>query len=148
MSDVSLIQTPDGGDITISNGTIAMDDGLASSVFLSLFGGNWDDSGLAGDKSREWWGNKIESDSDRLARSETQNLLRNIAAIPANLRRIEDAAKRDLAWMDTELSATVTIIVSMPAINQIAIGGSIEINGQKLPFSFNEPWTPNLTATP
>ena len=144
MTDVILTQTPDGGDITVTNAIVAMDDGISTAVYLSMFGGNWDDSGLKGDDSKQWWGNLIELDSKKVMRSQTQFLLSSIPAIPANLRRIEDAAKSDLAWMVSELSATVTVGASMPGLNQISISGVIEIDQEKTPFSFNKPWAPNL----
>jgi phage gp46-like protein len=140
MTDVSLYQTADGGEITIENGQPVMDDGLATSVYLSLFGGNEQDSGREGDNPREWWGNKFEADPSRTYRSETQFLLRSIPSTSGNLRRIEDAASRDLAWMVDEIADSVTVAVSVPALDTVRIEIEVVVNDQKFAFAFTEAW--------
>ena len=120
MTDVLLYQTDDGGDLTAVNGQIEMSGGLATSVYLCLFGGNEQDSG--GDDTRlQWWGN-IGEIPDQQYRSETQYLLRSIPAIPANLTRVQRAAERDLQSLVSVGAATaVSVSVSMPGLNRIAI---------------------------
>jgi phage gp46-like protein len=140
MTDVHIYQTADGGDCDLVNGQMVLDDGLSSAVYLSMWGGNENDSGNDGDLANQWWANNIEPDKVKQYRSETQNLLRSIPAIPANLSRIEDAAGRDLAWLVDEISATVEVSASMPALNRIALSISITIDGTKTDFVFNEPW--------
>jgi len=128
MSDVHLTLENDGGEITSTNGSIELDDGLESAVVLSLFGGNEDDSGLAGDDALTWWGNVDEPDQSRKYRSETQNLLRALAATPVNIKRVEDAVGRDLDWMiQTETASAVDVAVSIPALNHFQIDVSITI---------------------
>ena len=83
----------------MENGQIVLCDGKYAAVYLSLYGGNDDDSGLDGDAHRQWWGNMDETDPARTYRSETQHALKAAPLIPANLGQFEDAAKRDLAWM-------------------------------------------------
>ena len=99
--DVKLFQTDNEGDITVRDGVVEMGGGLETAAYLSLFGGNEDDDGLA-DNPKTWWGNLDEIDPAKQYRSETQNLLRGIPATSGNLRRIEDAASRDLAWFISE----------------------------------------------
>jgi phage gp46-like protein len=140
MTDVRLYQTPDGGEIALFNGQVVLDDGLSSAVYLSLFGGNEDDSGLDGALAKSWWANNLQSDKQLVLHSETQHLLRSIPAIPASLQRIEDAVTRDLAWVVDDLSATVEAHATMPALNRVAIAVSITIDGTKTDFVFKEPW--------
>jgi len=105
--DVLLEQGNDGGEITIENGITELSDGLANSVFLSLFGGNSDDSGLQADDPKQFWGNLSETELSKQYRSQTQNLLRALPVNTANLQRIEDAAVSDLAWMLEDLADDV-----------------------------------------
>ena len=139
MSDVVLFQTPEGGEITCTAGQIALDEGLATSVYISLFGGNEDDSGDDSDKAREFWGNKIESDSTKKLRSRTGNLLRSIAITSGNLSRIEDAVTQDLQWMlDTKLADAVVPSVRVPALNTVQIDVKIEIQNRVYDVSFTK----------
>lgn len=141
MSDVVLFQTADGGEITCVNGVIAVDEGVATSVFLSLFGGNEDDSGDDADKPREFWGNKLETIDARKLRSRLQALLRSLPLTSGNLLRIEDAAKLDLQWMlDTKLADSVEVNASIPKLNWVKIETKIEIQ--------NVTYTPTFLAQP
>jgi phage gp46-like protein len=137
MADVRLLQTEDGGEVELVGGQITLDEGLDSAVFLSLFGGNDDDSGLDGDKPRQWWGNVDELDEARKYRSLTQYLLRSLPLIPNNLRRIEDAAVSDLAWMiESKLASFVGATATMPGRNTIKLALKIEIQSKPFEPSF------------
>jgi hypothetical protein len=99
-----------------------MSDGFEASFYLSLFGGNEDDSGGDDTAHLQFWGNLSEPDETRHYRSRTQHLVQSLPAIPANLRRIEDAVLADLKWMlDTGLAASVEAAVTMPAPKRINI---------------------------
>lgn len=144
MTDVKLFQTPDGGEIECVAGQIALsEDGLATSAYLSLWGGNQDDTGSDADKAREWWGNKDEPDPHKHYRSETQALLRSIPAIPANLRRIEDAAARDLAWfVESGVASSVTVEARMPTVNRVDLAIVLIIEGEEFRLAFAAKWEP------
>lgn len=142
MTDVLLFNTADGGEIEILNGRPTMSDGLETAAYLSLFGGNERDSGLVADDPQQWWGNLGETDASKHYRSETQHLLRSIPAITSNLRRIEAAAKRDLAWMlESSVTTDVGAVASMPARGKVALDVRITVNGTVYPFRFEEPWS-------
>jgi phage gp46-like protein len=127
--DVELLHTDDGGEITATNGIVKLNDGLETCVYLSLFGGAEDDGGGSATKSRQWWGNLLENDPARKYRSETQYLLRALPLVPANLRRLELAAGRDLAWLVTEgLATEVEAVASMPALNKVQIEVTLKSN--------------------
>lgn len=141
MTDVRLFQTNDGGEVSFVNGSpVLSQDGYESAVYLSLFGGNEKDSGIDGDKPRQWWGNLSESDPARTYRSETQNLLRSLPATAGNLKRVEDAANRDLAWMLEDVADAVVAQVSIPRLNAVQIDISVEIDGTRAQFTFGQPW--------
>jgi phage gp46-like protein len=129
--DVRLYQTNDGGEIDVVAGQVVMDDELTTAVYLSLFGGNDDDGGADGDKPREWWGNKLAADEAEKLRSETQSLLAKIPVTSGNLRRFQDAAQRDLAWMVTAAVATaVAVRVVITAVNRLRFDIAIQVNSE------------------
>jgi hypothetical protein len=105
-----------------------------------MFGGNEDDGGLTADEPVQWWGNIGEGDPSRIMRSETQHLLRNIPAVPANLRRLEDAANRDLSWMVGTVATFVSVLVTMPGLNRVRFDINAEAQDTVYPFSFTEHW--------
>ena len=133
--DVFLFDTPDGGDVTQD---LEIRDGLETCVYLSLFGGNVKDDGSQ-DTPFGWWGNIGETVQSRRYVSEAAYLLRTIPPEPKNLRRIEDAAKRDLAWViSDDISETVSVVVTMPALNTVKM--SVALDGID-PIEFRSTWT-------
>ena len=137
--DVLLYQTNDDGDITVENGLVTMSGGLETSAYLSLFGGNEQDDGRK-DSPQQWWGN-LGEEPEKQYRSETQYLLRSIPAIPANLRRLEDAAVRDLGWFVSEGVATsISATASMPAPSRVKLLITIEADGLPSVIEFIENW--------
>ena len=131
--DVLLSQTVDDGEINIENGLVEMSGGLETAAYLSMFGGD-EDLG-------EWWGNLEETEPARKYRSETQNLLQSIPATSGNLRRIEQAATRDLAWfLEVKAASSVEVSASIPSINHVSITVVIEAEGVQSEFNFVENW--------
>lgn len=136
MTDVLLRQTADGGSITVESGLFLLSDGLETAVYLSLFGGNEQDSG-EGASDQQWWGNLSETEPARTYRSETQFLLRALPAIPVNLLRIEQAAGRDLQWMIDEGAAqSVKVSAHIPALNRVAVNVALVVLARLIQFSF------------
>lgn len=138
MTDVLLRHTENGGDVQFVAGQAVMDDGLFNAVYLSLFGGNDDDSGLEADDRKQWWGNFDEPELTRRNRSETQFLLNSLPLVPANLRRVEDAAARDLEWMTESIADSVVVTASIPALNTINLNVDIVIDDKEYNFAFTE----------
>lgn len=138
--DVLLYESLDGGEIQIVNGLVTLSGGLQGAVYLSMFGGNSDDDGRR-NNPLAWWGNLIETQPERQYRSETQYWLTRLPPIPANLRRLEQAAARDLAWLVTVGAATrITVVATMPAINTVRIAVTTTIEGNPTDFVFVENW--------
>lgn len=131
--DVKLFQTNDDGDMEIVGGVATMGGGLDTAVYLSLFGGNFDDDGSQ--ETPQWWGGIDEVFGYR---SETQFLLHSLVAIPANLQLLSDAIKRDLSWLILSKAATgLSVAVGMPAAKRIDI--AVTINGDET-IKFTENW--------
>ena len=142
--DVSLNQTPDGGEITVEGGVVRMSGGLETAAYLSLFGGNFQDDGRDGN-SDNWWGNLSETNAVRQYRSETQNLLKSLPLTSSNLRLIEDAVTRDLSWfLAQDIASSIRVGVSIPALNTVQIDVSVEAVGEEKAFQFVENWKSNF----
>jgi phage gp46-like protein len=136
MTDVLLRQTNDGGDITVDGGLMLMSDGLEAAAFLSLFGGNEQDGGDS-ESTEQWWGNVIEPEPTRRYRSETQYLIRSLPAIPSNLRRIEQAAARDLDWMiETGIAKSIVVAARIPNLDRVTVNVTIVTLKEQIQLSF------------
>ena len=138
--DVSLQQTNDDGEITVVNGVVTMSGGLETAAYLSLFGGNEDDDGSRGNR-KTWWGNLLEITSEKKYVSETQHLLQSIPATSSNLRKIEDAAKKDLNWfLSSNIASSVVVFASIPGANRVSLSVTINALGEETEFNFTENW--------
>lgn len=138
MLDVRMRHADDGGEVTIEAGTILLEDGLWTAVYLSLFGGEERDRGTAATESLQWWGNRGESNPARRYRSETHALLSSAPITTATARAIVEAAKRDLAWLMPEFASSVTPSVTLPAKNRIVLRIDIVVDGRTTSFTFTE----------
>ena len=139
--DVFIFQTVDGGEVNIEDGLVQMSGGLSTAAYLSLFGGNEDDDGSKTDKTFTWWGNIDESQPEMQYRSETQHLVNTLFATTGNLRRIEDAAKRDLAWfVSGGVASFVDAVASLPSIGRLDLAVRIEARGEEYEFTFVANW--------
>lgn len=138
--DVKLIQTNDDGDILVADGVVEMTSGFETAAYLALFGGNEQDDGLEGNPFG-WWGNIGENVAARKYVSETQNLLQSLPLTTGNLKRIEDAAGRDLSFFLSQgIASSVTIAATIPAVNTVRLSVSIIADGEESEFSFTENW--------
>jgi phage gp46-like protein len=130
MTDVLIKQTNNEGDIECVGGVVTLTGGFESAVYLSLFGG-----------SSEYWGNLLETDPARQYDGETERAMNGVPSTPANLRKIEQAAQRDLSWLITTKAAnTVSVSASMPGVNKITFLISISAVGLESQFEFTENW--------
>ena len=140
MTDVLLFQTNDNGEMEIEDGLVTLTPSLDTSAYLSLFGGNWKDDGSQNNR-QTWWGNLDETDPAKRYRSETQYLLGTIPATSRNLRRIEDAATRDLQWLlDEKVASSVTVSASLIGLNRVKIEIIIRAEGDESQFNYTENW--------
>lgn len=147
VSDVRFFHGEDGGDIELVGGLVTMSDGLEAAVYLSLWGGNEDDSGSPADRLKQWWGNFGETDPARMYRSETQWCVANLPPTSSNLRRLEEAAKNDLAWLVTAgVARAVSADATMPARNHVKLSTKVEVlSGKTYPFVFPRSWGDRTT---
>lgn len=141
--DVLLFQTTDNGEIELEGGLVTMTGGLDTAAYLSLFGGNVKDGGSQNSRA-QWWGNFGETEKAKRYRSETQHLLGTIPATTGNLKRLEDAAARDLQWLvDEKAASSVTASASLIALNSVKISITITAEGDEQQFDYVENWRAN-----
>lgn len=143
IKDIYIFDTLNGGSLTSD---LEMRDGLESAVYLSLFGGNAKDDGSQ-DTPYQWWGNIAENVPSRKYRSETAFLLSTVPPTPNNLRRIEDAALRDLDWFLGEgYASKIDALATMPRLNTVNV--SVSIDGLS-PLEFSTSWgAPDIGRVP
>ena len=140
MTDVLLFQTNDNGEIEIEGGEVTLTPGLDTAAYLSLFGGNWKDDGSQNNR-KTWWGNFGETEPARRYRSETQFLLGTIPATTGGLKRIEDAARRDLQWLtDQRIASSLAVSASLVGLNRVKIEIVVRAEGDEAQFSYTENW--------
>src|SRR5690554_4904739 len=139
--DVIFFQTENGGEIQVDNGIVATDGGLATAVYLSLFGGPEDGSA--------WWGDTLaRSESGRLG-GNLQAATRGAALVSGNLRRFEDAATQDLAWLLRErIASSVDVTARIEQRNRLALDVEIAAYGEESRFRFVENWAASEGAPP
>lgn len=142
--DVLLFQTNDDGEIIVENGLVQMASGLDTAAYLSLFGGNEEDTGTVND-ANTWWCNRIEDDEVKKYRALTQHILRSLPATSANLIKLENAAKKDLKWMLTEGVANEIIVSArIPNINRVQVLININARAEQINLKFTTNWNAAL----
>ncbi len=145
MTDARLFHTRDGGEMLWENGEPELSsDGLETAVYLSLFGGNYDDSGLSKDDARQWWGNLTEESPENTYRSKTQSLLASLPPTAANARLIVASAESDLNWLvSTGVAKSVSVAVRVPSRNRVDITVLVLIDAESKTFRFESLWPLN-----
>lgn len=143
--DVLIYQTSNGGEINIADGLVEMAGGIETAAYLSMFGGNYDDDGL--DNAVGWWGNVGESAPERQYHSETQFILNTALPIPSNLKRIEDAVKRDLQWfLDVGAASSIEVSATMPSVNKVNLVIELNADSRVRRIEFMENWRADSEA--
>lgn len=138
MPDVLMRHVSDGGEVSIENGTVLLQDGLETAVYLSLFGGEERDRGTPATDAATWWGNRGEADAARRYRGETHYLLRHAPITSSTRVAVEAAAARDLAWLLPAYASRVTTTATIPAVNSIRLVVEVLVDGHLRTFTFEE----------
>ena len=138
--DVSLFQIDDNGEICIDAGIVKMDGGLQTAAYLSLYGGNTFDS-AQNENSLEWWGNGLENEEAKKYRSRFQFQQSRLPITSGNRIKFEDAAREDLQWLlDEKIASEITVSVTIPKLNRLAVSIIINAFGELSVFEFTENW--------
>ena len=137
--DVLLYQTTDNGEMNVELGVTEMTGGFQTAIYLSLYGGNDDDSGTEADDSKQYWQNLIETIPARKLRSETQFILQSLPATSGNLKMVEAAALKDLDWL-SDSASNIEARATIPRLNWVDIFITFEADGKREQFKYSANW--------
>lgn len=124
IGDVRLIETGDGGDVTLKGNDIQSIEGLQNMPYIAIFGGNPNQltQGERTDiEAFDYWGNFLFEPNNTAAwfNSRLEKVLKNTTITPQGVRLIETAINKDLNFMRE--FAEVTVSVSSPFVDRLKI---------------------------
>ena len=125
MDDIALHETGSGGDLQLLGNDIASTSGLFNMVYMAWFGGNTEASTtgneLESELREDWFGNALlfDNEKDVQFNSLLEKTLNETALDSAGRIKIEEAAKKDLAFMSD--IAEVTVSVSILSDDRVSI---------------------------
>jgi phage gp46-like protein len=108
--DIFLYETVDGGEVKEESGLFIPDKQFSTAVYLSIFGGNKDDSGKVKNDTG-WWGNLLDGtlENEKL-KSRFQYIITGFPMTVKNIKEAETAAALDLKWfIDEKIADEVDI---------------------------------------
>lgn len=122
--DLKIIETGNGGDCVNLGNDIQVIDTIYTMVYLSLFGGNVEESTVAGfvkTQSFDYWANKLMfgDEPTQQFNSETECTLNKTALNTAAIDKITNAVLTDLNYLKKLFK--VSVKVSLPYVNQVKI---------------------------
>ncbi len=127
MTDVLLINTVDGGEISILDGFLAVTDGFGTAVYESLFGGS------------SWFANALIDDEFEKVDSDFEDTVRKTSPSSKGLLVIEDSANRNILWLVTiGAASSASAEVSLPENNLLVVDVTIiQIDGTESKYILN-----------
>ena len=130
--DVYLVATPDGGDIVIEDGLVKDCHNFDTAVFLSLFGGNENDTD--GREKETWWGNLIPGTKrEEWMQSEFGAMVTGYPLTSGNIQKAKAAAERDLDWIKSEAGADkINVSLAAESAKSVLLSARITQNGKKV----------------
>lgn len=124
--DLEVIEGNNGGDLVKKSRDLSVIYGFENMPYLAMFGGNVAQSTPVrrneGEQAFDFWGNTLlfPNDSSRQFNSETERLLNRVALTSSGRVLIEQAIKKDMAFMSS--FANVSVVVTIISTNKILIG--------------------------
>lgn len=138
--DPLFFQTQDGGDVQINNGLFLRSGGLRNAVYLSWFGANFKDTGVANDK-HSWWGNFLTDDVDQHYRGQTQRFMDTTALTSNTLSPLETVMAGDVDWMiSTGMADEIAVVASIVGDDRVKLVAAVSADGSDETFTFFENW--------
>lgn len=116
--DISLFESGSGGDFAVVNNDLLMGESLFQQVYLSLFGGNVEESTkqfyLENEERFDYWGNSLlwNDIKTKQFNSETERTIKNVVLNSAGRVSILQAIEKDIEYLKpvANLSAEVEIL--------------------------------------
>ena len=144
MADLKLVETFDGGDLVLNGNDLQIIDGFQNMIYLALFGGNVQQSTKQYNEDEErfdYWANSILMlDSPNIQyNSETEKTISEVALNSRGRLLIQQAAKKDLEFMQefANLTVEVTILESEKVGIKVILKEPNELESNE----FNYIWT-------
>ena len=125
MADLVVYETGNGGDVVKKGNDLQLTEDLFNQVYLAWFGGNVEASTtgeeLPTEQRFDWWGNQLffQDKPEFQFNSELERVLDSVALTSSGRVTIEEAAKRDLKYL--EGFAEVSVSVSIIGLDQVQI---------------------------
>lgn len=145
MADYAMTMGEFGGDIVIDGADAVRDDGLETSVIISLFSDARADPELIPvelpkDDLRGYWGDFNNEPGDRTG--SLLWLLKREKQIPTTLTRARQYCRDALKWMiDDKVSSRIEVAADFVAIGWMMITVDIyRPNGEKVRYRYNYEW--------
>lgn len=111
IQDILIYETGDGGDLSLQNDDIVSTESIINSIYLALFGGNVEQNTTTdiavGEVRNDWWGNALGLDFN----SNFERTLDEVALNSFGVSKLEDAAKKDLQFLNDYTTFEVSIII-------------------------------------
>lgn len=122
--DLIIAESKDGGDLQKNGNDLKVTNGIENLVYLALFGGNEKQSlekNNITEQDFSWWGNALlMADSpDQQFNSDFERTLNNTELSSSGRVKIENAAKKDLAFI--KKIGTLTVEVTIPTIDTVSL---------------------------
>ena len=101
VEDLLIYETGNGGDLALLGEDISTTSNITNLVYLALFGGNVEENTTEETilqlTREDWWGNELFNLDFN---SNTERTLQNVTLNSAGIRKIEDAVKKDLLFLN------------------------------------------------
>lgn len=114
--DIGLFNNKSHGEFSVTGGQPKMDQGLETSVFISLYSG----------AKNVYWANFLDVNPSFHYGGEFEQLSEELNITPENVLRLIEAVKNDLEWMKTEDIAS-NIVVTAEIIGSKDVNFEISI---------------------
>lgn len=125
MKDIALYETGSGGDFFIKNNDLSLTNTLLNNIYISLFGGNVEDSTtgfeIEGQLRSDWWANSLifSEEKQKQFNSETERVLNNIVLNSSGRIEVKRAVENDLKHLKS--FAKILVDTTVLSLNKIAI---------------------------
>ena len=132
MTDLTIRETLNGGDLVVESNDLQLTDELTNQVYLALFGGNVEQStfDLNSDVSNErfdFWGNELfhQDEPDFQYNSQFERTLNRVALNTQGLQELEQVAEQDLSFLSE--FGTVDVDISIVSHERIRIDVAVDL---------------------
>lgn len=132
--DLALFNNLIAGDLFVEGGQPAMEPGLETAVFITLFSG----------KQSEFWANEyLENEPTTMYGGEFEPLAEGLQTTPQNALRLQQTMLRDLQWLKDEgIAKEIVVSVEIVSVNKIDFVVTIVRPDQtSQTFKFSNNWT-------